>query len=198
MRKAKLNFVVDAAAFAAFVFLTATGVLVRYVLPPGSGHFNTLWGMDRHEWGQLHFWIAIILMAALGFHLFLHWRWVVCMVKGRPREGSGFRVALAVVGVTALAGLALAPFFGRVEQTGEPPHKMRITEPSEGSVDQIDGSMTLNEVEQLTGVPTAVILRELGLPSQVPVDVRLGRLRKQHGFELHDVREIVRRHIEEQ
>mgnify|MGYP000241628185 CR=1 FL=1 len=196
MRKANLNFVVDASAFIAFVFLTATGVLIRYVLPPGSGHFSTLWGMDRHEWGQIHFWIAVVFLAALGFHLFLHWRWVVCVVRGRPREGSGVRVAFAVVGVMALAALAAAPFFGRVEQTGEPPHRMRATEPGESMVFQTDGSMTLNEVEKLTGISAAVILRELGLPPQVPVDVHLGRLRKQHGFKLHDVREIVRRHLE--
>ena len=99
MRKSNVNFIVDAVAFAAFVLLTATGVLVRYVLPPGSGHFIKLWGMDRHGWGQIHFWIAVALMGALALHLLLHWRWVVSMVKGRPREGSGVRVALAVVGV---------------------------------------------------------------------------------------------------
>jgi hypothetical protein len=198
MRRANLNFVIDAVALVPFVFLTATGVLVRYVLPPGSGHFSTLWGMDRHEWGQLHFWIAVILMASLGLHLFLHWRWVVCMVKGRPSEGSGLRVTLAVVGVMALAGLAAAPFFGPVEQTGEPPHRMRGRQTNESEVLQIDGSMTLSEVEQRTGVPADVILRELGLPPQVPIDSRLGRLRRDHKFELHDVREIVRRHLDTQ
>ncbi|OGP86840.1 MAG: hypothetical protein A2Y95_01385 [Deltaproteobacteria bacterium RBG_13_65_10] len=197
MRKADLNFVVDVVAFVAFVFLAATGVLVRYVLPPGSGHFSMLWGMDRHEWGQLHFWTAVVLMASLGFHLFNHWRWVVGMVKGPPREGSGLRVALAAIGVMALVGLAAAPFFGRVEQTGEPPHRMRLAETDEGTVRKIDGSMTLNEVEQLTGVRAAVILRDLGLPPDLPLDVRLGRLRKEHGFELNDVREVVRRRLEE-
>jgi len=197
MRKAKLNFVVDALAFVAFAFLTATGVLVRYVLPPGSGHFSTVWGMDRHEWGHVHFWIAVVLSAALGFHLFLHWRWIVCMVQGRPREGSGVRVALALVGVMAFVGLTAAPFFGRVEQAGEPPHRMRATESSESPVPEVVGSMTLNDLERVTGVPATVILRELGLPQHVLTDARLGRLRQEHGFELHDVREIVRRHLEE-
>ena len=72
MKRANLNFLVDAVALIAFVLLAATGVLVRYVLPPGSGHFSALWGMDRHQWGQVHFWIAVVLMASLGLHLFLH------------------------------------------------------------------------------------------------------------------------------
>lgn len=102
IQKPRLNFIVDAVAFAAFALLTATGILVRYVLPPGSGRFSALWGMDRHEWGEIHFWIAMILMASLGLHLFLHWRWIASVVKGRPREESGIRAALAVVGVLAL------------------------------------------------------------------------------------------------
>ena len=50
MKRTTQNFVIDTVAFAGFVFLTATGVLVRYVLPPGSGHHTTVWGLDRHEW----------------------------------------------------------------------------------------------------------------------------------------------------
>ena len=197
MRKSNVNFFVDAVAFAAFVFLTATGVLVRYVLPPGSGHFSKLWGMDRHAWGQIHFWIAVALMGALALHLLLHWRWVVSMVKGRPREGSGVRVALAVVGVLALAGLAVAPFLGQVEPTGEPPHRIRSGEHPTSTAYQIDGSMTLREVQQRTGVSSEVVLRELGLPLNVPTDERLGRLRRRYGFEMHDVREVVQKHLEQ-
>ena len=197
MKRANLNFLVDAVALIAFVLLAATGVLVRYVLPPGSGHFSALWGMDRHQWGQVHFWIAVVLMASLGLHLFLHWRWVLCMVKGRPREGSGLRVALSLVGIIALAALTAAPFFGRVEQTGEPPHRRRAADQGESGAFKIDGSMSLTEIEQLTGVPAVVVLRKLGLPADVRVDARLGRLSKEHGFELHDVREVVRKHVEE-
>ena len=83
MRIPTRNFLVDALAFTVFVLLTASGVLMRYVLPPGSGRFTTVWGLDRHEWGSIHFWIAIGLLAALALHLFLHWRWIVYTIKGR-------------------------------------------------------------------------------------------------------------------
>jgi len=213
MKTATLNFVIDAVAFAAFVLLASTGILVRYVLPAGSGRFRALWGMDRHEWGQWHFWIAVALMSALALHLLLHWRWIACMVRGRPREGSGVRVALAIVGLAGLVALAVSPFLGEVERTGEPPYRMRGTgaawdtawrvDPAPSPAPSaprdsangpaIDGSMTLADIERLTGVPAAVILRELGLPADVPADERLGRLRRQYGFEMQDVREIVRR-----
>jgi len=197
MRKAKLNFIVDSLAFVAFTLLTTTGVLVRYVLPPGTGRFSTLWGMDRHDWGTVHFWIAVFLLVSLALHLFLHWRWIVGMVKGSPREGSGLRVALAIVGVLALVALAGAPFFAPVEQTGEPPNRQRSAEHESGEGQQIDGSMTLQEIQQRTGVPAAVILEDLGLPADIPTDERLGRLSREHGFEVRAVREAVEKRAEQ-
>lgn len=196
MKNAILNFAVDAMVFAAFVWLTSTGLLMLYVLPPRSGHFRMLWGMDRHEWGQLHFWIAVVLLAFLGLHLILHWKWIVSMVKGRSRKGAGIRECLAVAGVMILVGPAAMPFLGKVEQTGEPPHGMRPAETSESKGYHIDGSMTLTSVEQLTGISRAIILREVGLPSNLPVNERLGRVCRKHGLSLHDVREVVREQVE--
>jgi hypothetical protein len=198
MSKSIANFLVDSVMFVAIMLLSATGVLMRYVLPPGSGHFSQLWGMDRHQWGHIHFWIAVVLMSTVALHLLLHWHWVACIVKGRPGRASRIRVTLAIVGVLALAGLMVAPFFGQVEQTGEPPHKMQSGEHSTTPAYQINGSMTLREVEEQTGVPAAVILKELGLPVDLSTDEKLGQLRKMHGFEMHDIREIVRKHHEQQ
>lgn len=99
MSKSAINFLVDAVALAAIMLLGATGVLIRYVLPPGSGHFSQLWGMDRHQWGQIHLWIAVALLSTVVLHLFLHWHWVVCTVKGRPDRGESIRVSLAIVSV---------------------------------------------------------------------------------------------------
>jgi hypothetical protein len=147
--------------------------------------------MDRHQWGEIHFWIAVVLLSTMSLHLFLHWNWIVCMVKGHPGRGSAMRIGLAILGVLILAGLTVAPFCGRVQQTGEPPHKMQS---DERPAYQIDGSMTLHDVEEQTGVSAAVILEELGLPADLPTGERLGRLRKQHGFEMHDIQEVVRKH----
>ena len=118
MRRPTVNFISDSLGFAGFVLLTATGVLMRYVLPPGSGRFATIWALDRHEWGSIHFWLAIAFLAVLAFHLFRHWRWIVAVLRGRPREGSGARVALGTVGLVALLALAIVPFLSPVERAG--------------------------------------------------------------------------------
>lgn len=185
---------IDVAGFTGFVFLTATGVLVRYVLPPGSGRYTSVWGLNRHEWGDVHFWIAIGFLCVLAMHLFLHWRWVVSVVLRRPREGSRGRFALGLVGLLALLTLALAPILSPIETTGT-----RLTGPGESSAlseadELIRGSMSLREVTRATSVPVEHIIRKLELPPGVSAEERLGPLRRAYGFEIEDVRRIVRQY----
>ena len=208
MKRTTVFLTIDIVAFVLFAAMTATGVLVRYVLPPGSGHFNMLWGMDRHEGGEIHFWIAVALLAALALHIFYHWKWILCVVTGRSskRKASSARAALAVVGLLALLALMAAPFFSPVqnkENVEDHPKRSQSEEISSASPSQtedsehqvgsfeIRGSMTLDEIEALTGVSTAAILTELGLPNNVATDEQLGRLRRTHGFEMEDVRRAV-------
>jgi hypothetical protein len=53
--------------------------------------------------------------------------------------------------------------------------------------------MTLREVEATTGVPVNDIILALKLPPAVSPDQRLGVLKRTYGFEINDVRDIVRR-----
>jgi hypothetical protein len=193
MNRSTTNFIVDAVAFAEMAILGATGALIRYVVPPGSGHFSRLWGMDRHEWGHIHFWIAVVLLCTIALHFVLHWQWIISMIRGRAGSRSAMRMSLAVIGLLALVGLMTSPFLGQVQQTSEPPRKMQS---DEHQTIEINGSITLHDVEQQTGVSATVILKELGLPIDLPTDARLGRLRKQHDFEMHDIQEIIRKHQE--
>jgi len=66
MRRPTLNLLVDTTAFVGFVLLVSTGVLVRYVLPPGSGGRALVWGLDRHAWGAVHLWVAAVFLAVLA------------------------------------------------------------------------------------------------------------------------------------
>jgi hypothetical protein len=191
MKRSTVNFAVDYLGFVAFVLLTATGVLMRYVLPPGSGHFTTIWTLDRHEWGSIHFWIAIAFLAILTLHLFLHWRWIMAVLTRRPREDSGARVALGVVGLVALLALASAPFFSPVERTEGGIHAPGWRSSEGESSEPIRGFMTLTELEDATGTPAYYIIEELGLPLGVDRDERLGRLKTRYEFTMSDVRRVV-------
>lgn len=106
--------------------LGSTGILLEYLLPLGSGGLGqstegrgasrpvtVLWGLSRHEWGAIHFWIALALLAILALHLFLHWRWIYGVVRGRQTNASGTRLVIGAVALLALIALAGAPLLGR-------------------------------------------------------------------------------------
>jgi hypothetical protein len=131
MKRQRVNFIIDAVAFAGFLFLVSTGVLLRYQLPPGSGGLHgrghgygeaqrevlTLWGTTRHQWGDVHYWIACGLMAVLAVHLILHWKWLVCVVGRTPSQASGWRLAIGAVGFVAVVLMAMAPWLSTTQST---------------------------------------------------------------------------------
>lgn len=113
MRRTVLNFITDFAALLMFLGLITTGLIVRYTLPQGTGGRLALWGMNRHDWGGLHFWIAVSLAVLVLLHVALHWTWVCGLVKRwtlhRAENCMAVRpVRRVVYGVLTIAALALA------------------------------------------------------------------------------------------
>ncbi|MCW8840713.1 MAG: DUF4405 domain-containing protein [Gammaproteobacteria bacterium] len=114
MKRATLISLIDVVAFIAFLFLTSSGILLRYMLPPGSGRWSEVWGMSRHDWGTVHFWLSVVFFAVLTFHLLQHWRFVLGLFRGHLKEGVRLRVALGLVGLVAVILLGLAPLLSPV------------------------------------------------------------------------------------
>jgi len=83
MTRNTLNFIVDLVALVVMLGLAATGFLLYWIMPPGSrgGGGLTLWGWDRHAFGDLHFWLAVALLALMVLHVALHWSWVCLTIR---------------------------------------------------------------------------------------------------------------------
>ncbi len=190
MNKTHLNFLIDAFSFIAFLFLVTTGVLMRYILPPGSGHYLTILGLDRHEWAGVHFWVAIVFFGLIALHLFLHWRWIAAVVTGKNRKGSGVRAGPGIAGLAAVLVMALAPLFPAVQYD---PERVTTTALSARTNDKviIQGSMTLAELEEKTAVPSSYVLEALSLPASTSIHQRLGPLVRAYGLAMDDVRNVV-------
>ena len=123
MRRSTITWVVDLAAFVGVVLLVATGFLMRYALPAGSGGLHGLGtgpraaarpialilGLTRHEWGEVHFWIAVGVMGILALHLLMHWRWIVYVLRGEPTNAAGWRIALGIIGLLGLLAIVVVP-----------------------------------------------------------------------------------------
>lgn len=80
MKRSYLHLLIDALLFLGGVGLILTGLLIEFVLPPGSRHAS-VWGWTRHEWGEIHFWIAMTILGLGLLHLLLNWGWVCSVVS---------------------------------------------------------------------------------------------------------------------
>lgn len=69
MNRSTIIKIIDVLAFVGFLFLASTGILLHHFLPPGSGRSAEIWGLNRHEWGDIHFWIATLFFVLLSAHL---------------------------------------------------------------------------------------------------------------------------------
>lgn len=218
MRRSMLNFIVDVLTLLAILVMIATGLVIRFVLPPGTGGRHgegglLLWGYGRHDWGDVHFWAAVALGVLLVVHVALHWSWVCTMVQqvlrgtaaGQPGVGKrnaygvGFLLVVILVfgGFTWYASTAVTHVNTRWQSESRPARAgdgipQRGQEETHGAGhEQIRGSMSLAEVEAATGVPVTTLKSELGLPASTSSDERLGRLARQYGFSMDKVRDIV-------
>lgn len=106
MSRAGLNFLIDLAMFLVSLAMLVTGLLMRFVLPPGSGERRGVWELTRHQWGDVHFWLAVGLAGLVLLHLVLHWRWVCAYVSGWFREARESALPRSAVRRN-LVGLAL-------------------------------------------------------------------------------------------
>lgn len=73
-----LNRVLNLLLYLCFASLLGTGMMLKFRLPPGSrgGHGLTALGLDRHEWGDIHFWLSIAFLLLVALHLILNWPWL--------------------------------------------------------------------------------------------------------------------------
>ncbi|HMP89158.1 MAG TPA: DUF4405 domain-containing protein [Kiritimatiellia bacterium] len=79
MNKLWWNRVVDFLLWISICLMLSTGFIIRYRLPPGSkgGHGMEIWGWSRHEWGDLHTWMAYTVCVFVVVHIVLHWQWLM-------------------------------------------------------------------------------------------------------------------------
>ncbi len=89
MKRTTLNFIVDLISFVNLLGLAFTGFIIKFILLPGTGglgrqlheglggeHIKTFWSMGRHEWGDIHFYLAIVFVVLIVVHIVLHFSWI--------------------------------------------------------------------------------------------------------------------------
>jgi len=82
MTKLKTNSVVDILAFIALLVSALTGIILKFVLPRGSGKLGSIFlGILRESWLEIHDISSIAFIVLVLVHLILHWNWIKCIPR---------------------------------------------------------------------------------------------------------------------
>lgn len=129
MKRNTLNFLIDVVSALVLLGMVLTGLLMEFVLPPGSRGLQ-VWGLDRHGWGQVHFWLACVGLGLVLVHVALHWSWVCTtlsrLVLRRSGPGSAWRRNSMGAGVLVAVTASLLLFVlvaGRSVEPGRDDHR---------------------------------------------------------------------------
>ncbi|MBN1769707.1 MAG: DUF4405 domain-containing protein [Deltaproteobacteria bacterium] len=109
MKRTALNFWLDLVSLLVMLGLAFTGGLIHWVLPAETGRHIELSGLNRHDYGAIHFYLAVIAVVLLALHVLLHWSWICCVVGralGRPNPSPTARAAWGL-GLVAFVALLL-------------------------------------------------------------------------------------------
>lgn len=219
------NVLIDGIGYLSFWILVSTGITMKYVLLPGreraANDPTSLLGLDRHDWGAVHFWAAMIFTLAIVIHLALHWNWIVGIFQKILSIRSQKIMIPALVLPIVIAFIPLVGFrgFDGSEESGgrnragfstsqnaglmstssaraeESNRSFAAREEGEGNEIngfKIRGRTTLREIEEGTGVRADRIIAALNLPADSAKNERIALLLGQYGVEMSRFREAVK------
>ena len=98
---------------------------------------------------------------------------------------------LGAVGLMSVVILSLFPLWSAT--TSATRGELREQQGSESVAESIRGSMTLAQIAAETGTSVAFLIEELHLPPETAPESRAGRLLRDQGLEMSDLRRVIER-----
>lgn len=98
--------------YAAGILIAGFGLLLRWKIPHGpAGRDASLWGLDKHNWQDLHLWGGCSIVLLVVWHLWLHRKWImnVACQKRSVWLFVGLLAPVILVGALALTPLVHTP-----------------------------------------------------------------------------------------
>ena len=83
MKRNDWKYLATALLFVDFCSIFVIGLLLAFVIPSGKGRYAEKYfmGLHRHDWGDLHLYLALLLVGLLILHVWLNWTWVAHSTK---------------------------------------------------------------------------------------------------------------------
>jgi hypothetical protein len=83
MQRNFVKYLIDVLLFIDLVSVSVVGILLGFIIPRGRGPDGSKFflGLHRHQWGNLHLYLSLLLLVLLVVHLWLNWTWILCTSK---------------------------------------------------------------------------------------------------------------------
>ncbi len=214
--------------------IAGTGFLIKYTLIPGQDRWIVygsnvnlyLFGMDRHQWGNIHLTFGFILLGLLILHIILHWNMIIC-VYNKIIKKKWLRKTIALLFVLICAFLIIFSFLlkPKVNHIGhgagrqirnydistasenkafathknEDLNKINAlkTQNISNPTIEIKGYMNIDEISKKYKVPSEFIKTKLNIPKSISDLQSLGWLKKKYGFKMSEVEDIITKYQKE-
>lgn len=109
MKRTDWKYFVDTLLFLCIVGIAMIGILLGLFIPKGPKAAESakyFWGLHRHQWGNIHFYLSIAFIILVIIHIVLSWSWI----KGKTRQT--FKKAWkAVLTMTAASSILVVFLF---------------------------------------------------------------------------------------
>jgi hypothetical protein len=83
LKKNTLKYFINVTLFIDITSIAVLGLLLGFVIPKGQGHLSQKYflGLHRHDWADIHLYLALLLLPLLVFHVWFNWTWVIQSTK---------------------------------------------------------------------------------------------------------------------
>ena len=124
IKKPTLNFIINALMFFCLCVITSTGLLMKYTLISGKEQMIKygnkvklqLFGMERHEWGEIHLIIGYLLIGLLLLHIILHWKIIFNVYKKLLQEKPVIKfISISFIAICFF--IIIIPFIANINAT---------------------------------------------------------------------------------
>jgi hypothetical protein len=112
MKKNDWKYLIDSLLFVDICSIAVIGLLLAFVISTGQGPDASKYflGLHRHDWGDVHLYLSLFMLALLILHVWLNWTWVVNSTKsyvGEYWQKALWSLACAWVVVLLLAWIVV-------------------------------------------------------------------------------------------
>ena len=112
-----VNLVVDIVLLLLFAAISSLGFIMKYIMPSGyairqggaKSYASDIFGMGRHEWGEIHWVLSVTFIILLIIHIILHWKMIVGIFKRMIPDNTTRLIIWLVIAIITFILLA-GPF----------------------------------------------------------------------------------------